>query len=75
MISLNASPEIIQKMKVHTQQKVKCWKCGYVWWLAELQPKLYVESDMRKFRPPDQGGNGYNYDCPHCKHLMYAPRW
>ena len=75
MISLNASPEIIQKMKVHTQQKVRCWKCKRMYWLSELPPKLFIDPDPKKFRLPDAGGNGYNYDCPHCKELIYAPRW
>lgn len=75
MYSVKASPEIIQKMKINRFQKVRCWKCGYVWKLVELQPKLFIETDMKKFRSPDQGGNGYNYDCPHCGRVIYAPRW
>lgn len=75
MISVNAKPEIIRKMKINTQQKVQCWRCKRMYWLKDLMPKLYIESDMRLFRAPDMGGNGYNYDCPHCKSLMYAPRW
>ena len=75
MISVNASPEIIQKMKIHTQQKITCWKCKRTYWLSDLTPKLFIDPDMRIFRPPDKGGNGYNYDCPHCKSLIHAPRW
>lgn len=75
MISVNAKPEIIQKMKVNQFYQVTCWKCSRKWRLGDLQPKLYIESDMRLFRAPDMGGNGYNYDCPHCKSLIYAPRW
>lgn len=75
MISVNASPEIIQKMKVHTQQKVRCYKCGCVYWLVELQPKLFIDPDPKVFRAPDKGGNGYNYDCPACHVPIYMPRW
>ena len=75
MYSVNASPEIVKKMQVHRDAKVRCWRCGKVWRLIDLPPKLFIETDMKKFRAPDKGGNGYNYDCPHCKALIYAPRW
>ena len=75
MISPNATPEIREKMKIHSQQKVKCLRCGRIYWLTDLSPQLYIDIDIRKFRPPDKGGNGYNYNCPHCKILIYAPRW
>ena len=75
MISVNASPDIIQKMKINRFQEIQCWKCKRKYRLGDLTPKLFIESDMSKFRAPNLGGNGYNYDCPHCKALIYAPRW
>jgi hypothetical protein len=75
MISVDASEEIIGKMKVNRFQVIKCYKCGRNYRLGDLTPKLFIEHDMSKFRPPNMGGNGYNYDCPHCRIPIYCPRW
>lgn len=75
MYSVNATEEIISKMKVNRFHQVQCPMCKRKWRLGDLSPKLYIDSDMRKFRAPNQGGNGYNYDCPVCRIPIYCPRW
>jgi len=70
------TPEIALKMRINQYQKVTCSKCKKVSLLGDLKPALYVENiTSGKFRAPDEGGNGYNFRCPECKTLVYAPRW
>jgi phage FluMu protein Com len=70
------TPEIALKMRINQYQKVKCNRCGVVALLGDLKPALYVQNiSTGLFRPPDMGGNGYNFRCPNCKGLIYTPRW
>jgi len=70
------TPEIALKMRINQYQKVTCTKCKKVSLLGDLKPALYIENiTSGKYRAPDAGGNGYNFRCPECKTLVYAPRW
>lgn len=70
------TPEIALKMRVDQFQTVKCPQCKHKYMLGELKPAMHLELiNTGKFRPPDAGGNGWNYRCPNCKVLIYAPRW
>jgi hypothetical protein len=75
MISLHANPVIIQKMKINRFHVVQCPTCRNKYLLGDLSPALYIDMDPRLTRPPDEGGNGYNYYCPKDKTNIYAPRW
>jgi hypothetical protein len=75
MISTNVTPEIARKMVINRFQEVRCPLCRNVYQLGDLKPALFLEMIGRGFRPPDNGGNGYNYYCPKDKTLIYAPRW
>jgi predicted methyltransferase len=71
------TPEIAAKMRIDQFQKVKCKHCEHTYQLGQLpQPSLYLENiTSGKFRPPSHGGNGYNFRCPNCRYIIYAPRW
>ena len=70
------TPEIAVKMRINQFQKVKCPTCTHTYLLGDLKPALYIENiTTGKFRAPSAGGNGYNFRCPNCKNILYAPRW
>ena len=72
----NITPEIALKMRVDQFMTVKCPRCEHKYMLGELKPALFVELvTSPNFRPPDAGGNGYNYRCPNCGTKIYTPRW
>ena len=75
MISTKVTPEIARKMVINRFQEVKCPRCFNTYQLGDLKPALYLAPIGQGFRAPDYGGNGYNYYCPKCGHLIYTPRW
>lgn len=76
LVRTKITPEIALKMRINQYQKCTCPKCKKVSLLGDIKPALYIENiESGKFRAPDAGGNGYNFRCPECKTIIYAPRW
>jgi hypothetical protein len=76
LTSTRIKPEIALKMRINQYDKKTCPTCKRTYLLGDLKPALYIENiDSGKFRSPSEGGNGYNYRCPNCKNILYAPRW
>jgi len=69
MIPTKAVPQTVTQGTV-----VQCPSCGWKDYLGNAAQSIYLDHRPGRLIPAENGGNGKNYRCPLCKHLIFFTR-
>lgn len=70
MIPTTARPQTVTQGTI-----VQCPSCGWKDYLGNAAQSIYLDHRPGRLIPAERGGNGKNYRCPLCKHLIFFTRY
>ena len=70
MIPTTAKPQLVTQGTV-----VQCPQCGWKDYLGNAVQSIFLDHRPGRLVSAERGGNGKNYRCPLCKHLIFFTRY
>jgi predicted RNA-binding Zn-ribbon protein involved in translation (DUF1610 family) len=70
MIPTHARPQTVTQGTI-----VQCPSCGWKNYLGNAAQSIYLDHRPGMLISAEHGGNGKNYRCPECKHLIFFTRY
>jgi len=70
MIPTTAKPQLVTQGTI-----VQCPQCGWKDYLGNAAQSIFLDHRPGRLVSAERGGNGKNYRCPLCKHLIFFTRY